>query len=474
LLAIWAVHYFRVLNHIEMPPGNPVSVNRYVVAFTAFLAVVTALIFGLVPALKASRLDLIDALKANGRSASSGPSARIFGKILVAAEITLSLALLVGAGLLIQSVNRLASVPLGFRTTHVLTSSIELPQWSYGKENSRTSFYRDLLQQTSALPGIESAAFASSLPLNNGRWRQTLLTVEGRPVPNPATAAPDIAQSAVTPDYFHVMGVPIAAGRRFEARDQAGTEPVAIVNEALARKYFPHENPMGKRIKVGEPGSAKPWLTIVGVVSDEKDWEFFHEMSWVDIPQVFRPVAQDPPQRGSLVFRTAKDNLAIGTALQKQIAALDSSVPVGQVETLDRRVSKLLAYPRFRASVLGAFAAVALILAAVGLYGVLSHLSAQRTQEFGLRMALGAQQNQVLAVVIREGLLLTGAGLIAGLALALSLTRLLSGLLYGVKPADPRTLLGFSLLLLLVSLFATYLPARRAAKIDPIVALRYE
>lgn len=474
LLALWAVHYFRVFNPIEMPPGNPVTVNLYVVAFTACLAMITALIFGLAPALKASKVDLIDVLKANGRTTSSGPAARMFGKLLVSAEIMLSLALLVGAGLLIESINRLASVPLGFRTARVSTLSIELPEWNYAKPQARANFFRNVVDQTRALPGLESAAFASSLPLNNGRWRQSVLTVQGKPEPDPATAAPDIAQSSVTPDYFRIMGVTLAQGRSFEDREQVGTEPVAVINEALAQKYFPHENPIGRHIKVGQPDNAKPWLTIVGVVSNEKDKDFFNEMSWEDIPLVLRPLAQDPPERASLVLLTRRDDIAIGAAIQKEIAAIDNTVPVGQVETLDQRVSKLLAYPRFRASLLGAFAALALLLATIGLYGVLSHLTAQRTQEFGVRMALGAQKHQVLSLVVRQGLWLTGAGIVLGIVLALSLTRLLSGLLYDVQPTDPWILAGFSLLLLLTSVAALYLPARRAAKVDPLVALRYE
>ena len=224
---------------------------------------------------------------------------------------------------------------------------------------------------------------------------------------------------------------------------------------------------------MGEPGTANSWLTIVGVVADEKDRDFFHEMAWEDIPLVFRPVAQDAPSQGSLVVRTLGDD-RLEAVIQKQIAALDSSVPVGVVETMDQRVSKLLAYPRFRADVLGGFAALALVLAGVGLYGVLAHLTAQRTQEFGVRMALGAQKQDVLALVLRQGLFLTAAGIAAGLLLAFSLTRLLTGLLYGVKPTDAWTLTGVSLLLLLVSLVATYLPAHRAAKVDPMVAVRYE
>ncbi len=474
LLAMCAVRYFRALNPIAMPPGNPVSVNVQVLGFTALLAVLTALLFGLVPALRASQVDLIDALKANGRGASFGLGARILGKVLVAVEVTLSLALLVGAGLLIQSVNRLASVPLGFRTEHVLTTSIELPQWSYTKPGKRAEFYREVLDRAAILPGVESAGFATSLPLNNGRWGGNALTVEGRPEPSGSTAARDIGQVSVAGDYFRVMSVPLERGRLFEVTDRDTSEPVAIVNEALVRKYFVRESPIGKHIKVGEPGTERPWLTIVGVVADEKDRDFFHEMAWEDLPVVFRPASQNPPVSGSLVVRAAKNEAALGPEIQKQIAALDSSVPVGQVETMNGRLSRVLAYPRFRAMVLGTFASLALLLAAVGLYGVLSNLAAQRRREFGVRMALGARKWNVLALVIRQGMLLTTAGLMAGLLIAFGLTRFLSSLLYGVKATDPWTLAAVSLMLVLVALLATCLPAWRAANVNPVVALRYE
>lgn len=473
LLATGAVHYFKVMNPIELPPGNPVSVNSYVLGFTAVLSVITAVLIGLVPAWKASRVDLIDMLRASGRGASFSPAVRNFGRALVSAEVMLSLALLIGAGLLIDSVNRLASAPLGFRTDHILTVRVELPEWNYSNSDQRARFYRETLDRAAALPGVESAAFATSLPLNRSRFAGSTLAVEGSPEPDSA-AIRDTAQVSITSDYFRVMGVSLEQGRFFDAHDREKSEPVAIVSQALVRKYFPHEDPIGKRIRIGEAGVNSPWLTIVGVSAEEKDQNFFHQMTWEDIPMVFRPISQDPPSSASLALRTPSRLLALGVAIQRQIAALDRSVPVGDVQRMNAQLSRALAYPRFRALVSGTFAGLALLLAGVGLYGVLSQLIAQRTQEFGVRMALGAQKRDILALVIRQGMLLTIAGLAAGLAVALCLTRFLSSLLYEVTATDPWTLAAVSLLLIGVAVVAVSIPARRAASVDPMVALRYE
>jgi predicted permease len=473
LVAIGAVHYFRTFNPIEMPPGNPVTVNLPVLCFTASLAAGTALLFGLIPALKASRVDLMDALRVSAQAASLSPTARTLRKVLVIAEVALSLSLLVGAGLLIESVGRLASVPLGFRTDRVITMSITLPRWAYSTSNQRARFYRAALDRTTLLPDVVSAAFASSLP-PDGRGGGNALAVDGRPEPSPTTAAYDVGQVSISPGYFGVMGVPLELGRAFEDADREKSPAVAIVNEALARKYFPQVNPIGQRIKVGRPGTERPSLTIVGVVADEKGQNFFHQMSWEEAPAVFRPLNQDPPSHVSMVFRTPTDNTASAAMIQKQIAALDNNVPTGDVQTMNERLSRMLSYPRLRAIVLATFAGLALVLAAIGLYAVLSQLIAQRTQEFGVRMALGAQGSDLLRLVIREGMVLTFAGLAAGLMIAASLTGLLSSLLYGVKPTDPLTLAEVSLVLLLVTLLATYIPARRASRVDPMVALKYE
>jgi predicted permease len=473
LLAMGAVHYFRVLNPIPMPPGNPVTVNLPVLCFTASLAVITALLFGLIPALKASRVDLMDALRVSAQAASGSMTARTFRKILVVAEMALSLALLVGAGLLIQSVERLASVPLGFQTDRIATVPITLPKWAYSTSDQRARFYRGVLYNTTFFPSVISSAFASSLP-PDGRFGGAPLAVKGRPEPSPTTAAFDVGQASVSPGYFRVMDVPLELGRLFDDRDGENSPPVAMVNEALARKYFPDENPIGKRIKVPERPADRPWLTIVGVVANEKAQDFFHPMSWTESPMVFRPVDQDPPSRLYLVLRTPAGGMAPVAAIQKQIAIFDNTVPVGEVQTMNDRLSKALAYPHLRAIILAAFAGLALLLAAIGLYAVLSQLIAQRTREFGVRMALGAQRSELLKLVIREGMALTLAGLAAGLLIAVSLAGLLGSLLYGVKATDPLTLALVSLLLVLVTLLATYIPARRAARVDPMVALRYE
>lgn len=474
LLAMIAVHYFRVLNPIAMPPGNPVHVDFRVLTFAAGLAVITAILFGLAPAWKACRIDLTDALKAGGRSISLSWNAHQLSKTMVVMEVTLSLALLAGAGLLIESVNRLASVPLGFRTDRVLSIAVTLPQWSYSGSESRLRFYRAALGRAMAIPGVESAAFATSLPLTGGRWGGNVLEVEGRPAPDLKTAPRDAATASVSSDYFRVMNVPLEQGRLFDDRDREKGNTVAIVNQALAQKYFGHQTPLGARVKAGESGTNRRWLTIVGVVGNEKDQNFFHQMAWEEVPTVFQPVAQDPPGSASLIVLTRTNDALLGTKVREQLSLIDPEAPIGEAQAMGERRSRALSYARFRASLFGLFSGLALLLAGIGLYGVLSQSIAQRTQEFGVRMALGAQRRDVLTLVIRQGLVLTAMGLGAGLVLTLCVTGFLRSLLYGVTPTDPWTLASVSLLLLLVALWAVYIPARRATKVEPMVALRCE
>jgi putative ABC transport system permease protein len=271
LLAFAAVHYFRLANPVEMPPGNPVTVNLEVLGFTAALAILTALAFGLAPAWTATKVDLNDVLKAAARGASQGRAGHAFGKALVVAEVTLSVVLLVGGSLLIQTVIRFTAVPLGFSTDHLLTMPVTLPKWHYSQPGQRAKFYERVADNIRNISGVQRVALASSLPLNNGRWAANALTIQGQPEPSSQASVRDVGDASITPEYFEAMHIPLRMGRPFDSRDRDGAEPAAIVNEALVRKYFGHEDPIGKRILVGKPGKDVPWLTIVGVSANEKE-----------------------------------------------------------------------------------------------------------------------------------------------------------------------------------------------------------
>jgi predicted permease len=461
------------VNPIDLPPGETIELSLPVLAFTAFLAVLTSLIFGFVPAWKASRIDLNETLKAGGRGASPDRRRHWLSKGLVALEVMLSLVLLVGAGLLIQSVSRLSAVPLGFSTDRLLTMFMSMPRSAYAKAETRVHFYDQVLGSMESLPEVQAAAISTTPPLQGSQGSSVLL-VSGRPEPAPSAAIHEIGQVGITPNYFKTLGIPLAEGRPFESRDQAGSEQVAIVNEALARKYFNREDTMGQKIRfLGEPDATNPWLSIVGVAANEKR-SSLAEMSWLDAPTVYRPIAQRPPGGAQLILRTASDQARIGAAVQQRLAAIDANVPITNVDTVQHMVSKRLAYPRFRAVLFGTFAALALLLAVVGLYGVLSQLVAQRTHEIGVRMALGAREGDVLRMVVREGLALSMMGVLLGLVATWWLTKFLTALLYGIGSMDPATLAAGSVILIAAGFLATYLPARSAARVDPNVALRYE
>jgi predicted permease len=473
LLAIAAVHYFRALNPIPMPPGNPVNVNLSVLGFTTLLVVGTTLLVGLIPALKASGIDLMEGLRVSSQAASGTHGTSKLRKGLVMAEVALSLALSVAAGLLLQSVQRLASVPLGFQTEQVGTMQIILPRWIYSTNEQRAAFFRAALNQPVVASRGVSSAFASWLP-PEGTGGDAVV-IEGQPDDGPGGVVPDVLQVSISPAYFTVMGEPLKLGRVFDDTDGEKSQAVAVVNDAFMRKYLPQENPIGRRIRiVGRPGSDAPWLTIVGVVSNEKRQNFFNPMNWEEPPTVFCPVIQEPPGRVFFVFHADSNETVLATSMQKQIRALDNNVAVGRIERMNERMSRALSYPQFRAIILTAFAGVAVFLAAIGLYAVLSQLIAQRTREFGVRMALGARRHDLLRLVLWEGMVLTVVGLAGGVMITLSVAGLLRSLVYGLKTNDPWTLSMGSLLLLLVAFLAMYLPAARASRIDPKAALQYE
>ncbi len=470
LLAATAVHYFRVSNPIELPPGSAVALDVPVLVFSAGLTVLTAMVFGLGPALEASQIDLTTTLKAGGRTGSNSSARRAVGRLLVMVEMTCSVVLLVGAGLLIRSVERFGSAPLGFDPDGVTTMALRLPTAVYGDVDARRRFYEDVTAAVGRVPGMNSVALATTFV--RGRGNDVLL-VEGRPEPAPDIAVPDVGQTSIGDRYFDVLKVPLLAGRRFEVGDRAESSPVAIVNEALARKYFPEGHPIGAHVRLRRDTTG-PWLTIVGIAGNQKDAALHQEMSWVDAPSLFRPILQTVPSQAALFLRADAPPTTLTGSVQQIIAEIDPDVPVSDVQTMRSRLARTMAYPQFRAAMLTVFAGVALVLAVVGLYGVLSQLVAQRTHEIGIRIALGATKTSVLVLVARQGLAIAGIGLVLGLVAASWLGRFVDSMLYGVRPTDAVMLVLASVSLGSAAVLATYLPARRAVRIDPVQALRHD
>ena len=473
-LAGAGVRYFRAANPVELPPGNIVVVDFRALIFAALLALSTTLLFGLLPALKVSKLDLNEVLKASGRSLTRGALSHRFGKLLVISEVTLSIVLLSGASLLIESAVRLRSSDLGFRTHQLLSARVDLPEKDYSSSQQRFKFYDKLAAALESLPRVQGVAMASGFPLTGSG--NNALAVSGRAASSTGGIG-DVTMEAVSNDYFNVMDIPLIDGRAFDSRDRDESQQVAIVNEALVREYFPGENAIGKQIKLGEASGKAPWLTIVGVVGDVKRTIVYKEMDFIIPPSVYRPTSQSAGNSMAIMLRMYYGRPTPGGYLQRIpsiVSDLDSNVPVSDIKTMDERVSDFLSYPRFRATLLGLFAAVALALAAIGIYGVLSQSVLQRTQEIGIRVALGAQRRDILGLVLRQGMTLVIAGVSLGVVASVLLMRLISSLLYNTSPTDPMTLAINSALLLGVALLACYIPAKRATTVDPMVALRRE
>jgi len=474
-LAAGVLHWFNAAQPVALPPGAVVRINAPVLLFAATVSVVASVVFGFVPAWKATKVDLVEALKANSQSTTSGAGKRTIGKVLIVAEVASSLVLLVGAALLIESAARFASIPLGFAPNRVVTAAISLPPKTYTADVDRVRIYERIFDQLEALPGTPKFALSSLIPFRamNGF---DALEVEGRQQATGQTIRHDSGRISISPQYFATLGIPLLEGRTFNADDQSQTEPVAIVNEALAKKYFDEDDPIGRHIRsVEAPAGRNPWRRIVGVVGSEKRGNPFQEMSWLDTPALFVPVSQEPPSRATLLIASKIDPIGFGTVIQQRVSAIDPSIPVSNFQTVEGLLLKEhLAFPRFRALVVGCFSGFALLLAVVGLYGVLSQLVTQRTHEIGLRMSLGAEAGTILMMVLKEGMVLVGLGVALGAAGASAVSRFLESLLYGVKSTDPVTVVAVSLLLVLAALVATLVPARKAMRVDPMVALRCE
>ena len=474
-LAIGVIHLFNIAHPIPLPLGATVRINAPVLFFTAGLSVLTTALFGFVPAWKASKIDVMKVLKTIGQSTTQGAGHRMVGRALIVAQVTLSLVLLIVAGLLIESVVHFASVPLGFAPNRVATMTISLPPRTYAEDVDRARIYERIFDQLQALPGAKAIALSSVVPFRP-IYGFDALEIEGQAPRTAETAHHDSGLISVSPQYFAALGISLLAGRAFDADDQLQTEPVAIVNEALVKKYFDGEDPVGRHLRsFGAPSEHNPWRRIVGVAADEKTGNPFQEMSWLHTPCVFLPVAQVPPSRGTLVIRSSVDLMSLSNLVQGQVSRLDPGIPVSNIQNMEQLlVKEHFAYPRFRALVVGCFAGFALVLAVIGLYGVLSQVVAQRTHEIGVRRALGAEARRILWMVVQEGMTLVLLGVGLGAGTAWFVARFLGSLLYGVKSNDPTTLAIVSLLLVLAALTAILVPARRAMNVDPIVALRCE
>jgi putative ABC transport system permease protein len=459
--------------------GGQVGLDTRVLAFTLALSILTGVIFGLLPAIQISNSNLNESLKESG-TRSFGVGGNRARNLLVVSEVALSMMLLAGAGLLIKSFARLTQADAGFRSENVLTASIDLPQSKYRGGAEVAAFYKQLLERVSAMPGVESAGVVEYLPMS-GLDSSTGIFVEGRPAPAPAER-PQAHYRAVSADYFRAMSITIVEGRAFKEGDDADSPRVAVINETMARRYWPDEDPVGKRVALDleamrfypdrAPDLDVPsaMREIIGVVADVKH----SRLESLAVPEMYMPYTQRPSREMTIVLRATSDATGLITGLRGEVAAIDKEQAIADISTMQALVSASIAQPRFNMLLLAVFAALALTLAAVGVYGVVSRSVAERTREMGIRMALGAQASDVLKLVMKEGLTLCLAGIGAGLAAAFALTRLLSSLLYEVSATDPATFAIIALILAGVALGAIYVPARRATKVDPMVALRYE
>ena len=452
----------------SIPQFHPIELNWTVLLFTLALVSIAGLGFGALPALWASRTDLNPALKDNGRGTSEGPDHGRLRATFVIVEVALSVVLLIGAGLLVRSFERVLSTNPGFRPQHVLTASIDLPPAEYSRDEQVIAFYRQLMGRLANTPGIVAAGGSTDLPLL-GAWTHAF-TPEGHRQP-PGAGINVCNHSVIYGDYLQTIGVPLLRGRYFTEQDGPESSHVLIVSEALAKKYWPGEDPLGKRLKWGPPESTDPWMTVVGVAGDVKQGPLDSAVAL----HTYEPYAQLGALTSlRIAVRGPGDPAGLAAALRAVAWGLDRQLALGSVRTMEQVISRSTASRRFSLSLLSSFAALALLLAAIGIYAVLAYSVARRTHEIGVRMAMGARRGDVARLVLGQGLRVTAIGTALGVLGALGLTRFLRSLLYEVQPSDPPTFAVVLVLLVSVSIVASYLPARRAMRVDPMVALRCE
>jgi putative ABC transport system permease protein len=469
VLAIWGTSLLVAMKPDNLPRLGEIGVDLRVLGFTFGVSLLTGILFGLLPAWAASRGVVNDALKEGGRSATAGGARQRLRSTFVVVELAVALVLLIGAGLLVKTFSVLRSVEPGFKPDHLLTMRVELPETRYKEVDKQTRFRTQTLAAVNSLPGVK-AAMVSELPLSGDSLNHDFV-IDGRPPIAPGDE-PSLETRSVIGDYFSALGIPLKSGRDFASQDFIEKAPlVGIANDAMVRQYFPNEDPLGKRIRWARDPQID-WITIIGVVGDVKHFG----LDLPEQPGLYSPYTQAPPWKRwtSLVVRTQSDPASIAGAVKQQVWKVDPQLPLTKVQTMDEVASGSFAARRFNMLLLVIFAGLALVLAAVGIYGVMSYAVTQRTQEIGIRMALGARAVDVLRLIIRNGMTLISIGVVIGLAGAFALTRLLATLLFGVKPTDTLTFVTVSAVLIFVALLACYIPARRATKVDPLVALRYE
>ena len=475
VLAWWALRVLVALGQDRLPRVDEIGLDWQSLAFTAAVTLATGIAFGLVPALKASRTRLHGLLKEGGKTSAVGTGRHRLRSALVVVEVALALLVLVLAGLILRSFNRLQQVDPGFREENLLTLQLRLTPATYPEDAQRAGYAERLLERVRSLPGVRQAAVATSLPLGEIRFEIETRIAGQEPVPGAPIFHAD--WRPVSPGYFATLGVPLLRGREFATTDRAGGTEVAVVDQSFAERFWPGQDPLGQRIKLARPSNKGGWLTIVGVVGNVRNFGLDADST----EQVYTPFAQTPFEFVSLVARTESDPLALAPRLRDEVRALDRDLPVDAIKPMSEVLDDSIAGRRSYALLFGAFATVALTLVAVGVYGVMAYSVAQRVQEIGIRMALGAPRTAVVKMVVRQGLMLAGVGIVLGLALTGLVSRLfssfgafLSSLLFGVGVADALTFTAVTLGLLALALLATWLPARRATRIDPMVALRWE
>jgi putative ABC transport system permease protein len=465
VLAAGGLRLLRLLPPGTIPRIEEVSLNGGVLIFSLVLCVVTGIAFGLVPSLLASHRDVNGTLKESGRGSNEGRKSRSSRPALVVVEVAIAVVLVTGAGLLMKSFGNLMHVDPGFSPTNVTTFLMTLPKSRYPQPTQQAEFYRRLVESVQTLPGVQSAGVSSFLPLA-GALRYVYFCPEGM-ICQGLGKDPVIAVRQISSDYLQTMRIPLLRGRVFNEQDIAGVKPVVIINQTVAQKYFPAQDAVGKHLANSRD---KIEMEIVGIVGDVK----FTGLNTPYIPEMYMPQAQNPAATMTLVVRSTSNAQPLIAAVRQKTAEIDPDLPLSNIASMSEVVSASVAQPRLTTQFTGFFAALAMMLTAVGIYGVLAYSVTQRTHEMGIRMALGASRGEILKMVVGQGMKLVLSGLVLGLVVSLAVTRLLTTLLFGTSARDPLTFVAVTLLLIIVALLAAYIPARRASQVDPIVALRYE